>query len=113
MVISERKFISEVLNDLSGGKLRYAILSGPSFAEEMIKSHPTCVVVASKHTDDAKYIQERLNNIFFRVYTQTDVIGVEIAGALVRVGRTLALCLYDGAIFLNCGRQIGFHLPCH
>jgi glycerol-3-phosphate dehydrogenase len=85
MVIADRKFISEVIQEISGGKLRYAILSGPSFAEEMVKSHPTCVVIASKHEDDAKYVQDRLTNIFFRVYTQNDVIGVEIAGALKNV----------------------------
>eukprot|EP01016_Furgasonia_blochmanni_P014624 TRINITY_DN1771_c0_g1_i1.p1 TRINITY_DN1771_c0_g1~~TRINITY_DN1771_c0_g1_i1.p1 ORF type:complete len:373 (+),score=48.07 TRINITY_DN1771_c0_g1_i1:950-2068(+) len=85
MVISERKFISEIVNEISGGKLRYAMLSGPSFAEEMIKSHITCVVVASIHEEDARWVQERLTNMFFRVYTQGDVIGVEIAGALKNV----------------------------
>ena len=64
---------------------KYAVLSGPSHAEEVGKNMPTTVVVASKDKDTAKYIQDTFMTPNFRVYTNSDVIGVELAGALKNI----------------------------
>lgn len=63
----------------------YAILSGPSHAEEVARNMPTTVVVASEDMEVAKYIQDVFMGPYFRVYTNPDVVGVELGGALKNV----------------------------
>src|SRR5687768_1594758 len=53
-------------------------LSGPSFAAEVASCQPTAVVAASTDTDAAELTQRALSSAYFRVYTHTDVIGVEL-----------------------------------
>jgi glycerol-3-phosphate dehydrogenase (NAD(P)+) len=60
-------------------------LSGPSFAAEVASCQPTAVVAASESTDAAELTQRALSSPYFRVYTHTDVIGVELGGALKNV----------------------------
>lgn len=60
-------------------------LSGPSFASEVVAQQPTAVVVASRDREAALVAQETFSSIHFRTYTHTDVIGVEIGGALKNV----------------------------
>ena len=62
-----------------------AALSGPSFAEEVARGVPTAVVVASGDTALARRIQDRLAGETLRLYTNPDVVGVQIAGALKNV----------------------------
>jgi len=62
-----------------------AVLSGPSHAEEVARNLPTSVVVASADLDLARWIQQHFSTDRFRVYTNLDVIGVELAGALKNV----------------------------
>ena len=64
---------------------RLCVLSGPSFAEEVADRAPTAVVVASRHVDAATCAQEAFQTPWFRVYTNSDVIGVELGGALKNV----------------------------
>ena len=61
------------------------VLSGPSHAEEVSKNMPTTVVVAGKQLDVAEQVQDLFMNSSFRVYTNLDVVGVEIAGALKNI----------------------------
>ncbi len=61
---------------------RTAVLSGPSHAEEVGKDMATAIVAASEDTDAAAEIQDTFMSPMFRVYTNTDVIGVELGGAL-------------------------------
>lgn len=61
------------------------ILSGPSHAEEVARHIPTTVVVSSKNMDKAYEVQELFMNEYFRVYTNDDLIGVELGGALKNV----------------------------
>lgn len=61
------------------------VLSGPSHAEEVGKRIPTSVVAASDDKDAAIQVQELLSNDFFRIYTQEDVIGVEVGAALKNI----------------------------
>jgi glycerol-3-phosphate dehydrogenase (NAD(P)+) len=60
-------------------------LSGPSFAVEVVNRQPTAVVVASKEIEAAGVAQRAFSSPYFRVYTHTDVIGVELGGALKNV----------------------------
>jgi len=59
-----------------------AILSGPSFAKELAQRMPTVVTIASRWDRVAMRIQKTLQTESFRAYTSTDVIGVEMGGAL-------------------------------
>lgn len=63
----------------------YAVLSGPSFAEEVAKGHPTAVVVASRNQAVAREFQRALTSSTFRVYVHSDVVGVELAASLKNV----------------------------
>ncbi len=60
-------------------------VSGPSFAAEVVANQPTAIVAASHQASAAKTVQQALSNASFRVYTQHDVVGVELGGALKNV----------------------------
>jgi glycerol-3-phosphate dehydrogenase (NAD(P)+) len=60
-------------------------LSGPSFAKEVVTCQPTAVVVASEKPGAAAFAQRAFSSPYFRAYTHTDVIGVELGGALKNV----------------------------
>jgi len=65
------------------------VLSGPSHAEEVGRFMPTTVVVASKDSSAAEFVQDMMMSPAFRVYTNPDVVGVEYGGAFKNV---IALC---------------------
>ena len=71
------------------------VMSGPSHAEEVSRDRPTTNVVACENCETAKIIQDIFMNPNFRVYTNTDVLGVELGGSLKNV---IALCagIVDG-----------------
>ncbi|NMA02128.1 MAG: NAD(P)H-dependent glycerol-3-phosphate dehydrogenase [Clostridia bacterium] len=71
--------------EIPGISSRFAVLSGPSHAEEVGKAMPTAVVVASSSRKTAERFQELFFSPTFRVYTNPDVIGVEVSGALKNV----------------------------
>ncbi len=78
--------MSQVCEDALGGlKPRFAMLSGPSFAYEVIREMPTAVTLACKNKKLGKDIQEALSTPCFRVYTSTDVRGVELGGAIKNI----------------------------
>ncbi|HLR33975.1 MAG TPA: NAD(P)H-dependent glycerol-3-phosphate dehydrogenase [Tissierellales bacterium] len=64
---------------------KYAILSGPSHAEEVAIDIPTTVVAASDCKKTAKYVQDIFIGPKFRVYTNSDVIGVELGGSIKNI----------------------------
>lgn len=72
--------LGEVLGDLP-----IAVLSGPSFAREVYERQPTAVVAAARDHEVAKRAQQAFSCAHFRVYSHTDVIGVELGGALKNV----------------------------
>ncbi|PLV59123.1 NAD(P)H-dependent glycerol-3-phosphate dehydrogenase [Thermotoga sp. KOL6] len=88
--INTGKRISEIVKDTLN--CPYAVLSGPSHAEEVARKLPTAVTLAGAN---AKELQKRISNDYFRVYTCTDVVGVEIAGALKNV-IAIAAGILDG-----------------
>ncbi|MDO5301264.1 MAG: NAD(P)H-dependent glycerol-3-phosphate dehydrogenase [Tissierellia bacterium] len=63
----------------------YLVLSGPSHAEEVAREIPTTVAVAGGDDETRKWCQKLFSNDFFRVYTQRDLIGVELGGALKNI----------------------------
>lgn len=67
------------------GACDYAVLSGPSHAEEVSRRVPTAVTVASLRPEVAEVVQQTFMNEHFRVYTSDDVVGVELGGALKNV----------------------------
>lgn len=71
------------------------VLSGPSHAEEVVLQHPTTVTAASKSIVAAEKVQDLFMSGYFRVYTNDDVVGVEIGGALKNV-IALAAGIIDG-----------------
>ncbi len=66
-------------------ELRYVVLSGPSHAEEVGRLMPTTVAVAAEELALAEYVQDIFMTDTFRVYTNTDVAGVEFGGALKNI----------------------------
>ncbi len=64
---------------------RVAALSGPSFAKEVARGDPTAVTVASIDGEVTRAVQQAFNDSRFRVYTNDDVIGVELGGALKNI----------------------------
>ncbi|MDR0298231.1 MAG: NAD(P)H-dependent glycerol-3-phosphate dehydrogenase [Streptococcaceae bacterium] len=81
------KRISEILEEEMPADKRgeITVVSGPSHAEETIVRDITLISSASKNLADAEYAQELLSNDYFRLYTNTDVVGVETAGALKNI----------------------------
>ncbi len=85
--IESRKLPGDVIRDLFGDKIAddAVFLSGPSFASEIAEREPTCVTVASKNHFQCSKAQEIFHAAHFRVYTCSDPIGLEVAGALKNV----------------------------
>jgi glycerol-3-phosphate dehydrogenase len=79
--------LEAVLHDELPGKYHagLSVLSGPSFALEVAQGLPTNVTVAARRADVAARVQRSLGGKMFRVYTSTDVVGVEVGGALKNV----------------------------
>jgi glycerol-3-phosphate dehydrogenase (NAD(P)+) len=78
------KRMSEVIREV-GETNRVVVLSGPSHAEEVGRDLPCTVCVASENMDYAATVQQAFMNKNFRVYTTTDVVGVELGGSLKNV----------------------------
>ena len=64
---------------------RIGALSGPSFAKEVARGDPTAITIASKDPELAETVQREFSDPRFRVYTNDDVIGVELGGSLKNV----------------------------
>jgi len=91
------KRMSEVVAEVLAPE-RYAVLSGPSYAEEVARRVPTAVVAAAADAAVAAAVQATFMNREFRVYTSADIIGVELGGALKNV-LALAAGICDGMGF--------------
>ena len=85
--------IVETLGEAAGP--RTVVLAGPSFAEELLRGLPTAVVAASRSEAHALAVQSLFRNGYLRVYTQPDVDGAELGGALKNV-IALAAGISDG-----------------
>jgi glycerol-3-phosphate dehydrogenase (NAD(P)+) len=95
--------MTEVVAQELGAETPTTVLSGPSHAEEVSKQIPTAVVAAAEDPALAERIQALFNTDRFRVYTQSDVVGVELAAALKNViaisaGACVGLGLGDNSL---------------
>ncbi len=75
-----------------------AVLSGPSFAKEVAQKVPTAITVGSERGDTAQLLQKFFSTDYFRVYTSSDVIGLEISAALKNI-IAIAAGICDGLAF--------------
>lgn len=93
-----QKRLSEVMREELPKDQRIAILSGPSHAEEVARRMPTIIAVCSDDLEVRNIVSSAFMNDYFRVYSNSDLIGVEIGGAVKNV---IALCagISDGLGF--------------
>lgn len=91
------KRISEIIHD-EMGNIKLAVLSGPTIAHEVATGVPTTAVIASKDAALRRYLQDIFMTELFRVYTNGDVIGVELGGSLKNV-IAIACGISDGLGF--------------
>ena len=89
---------SEIVKSILGNTIQLVVLSGPSHAEEVARNIPTLVVAASENEKNAAKVQEAFMDTYFRIYVQTDVVGVELGGALKNV-MAIAAGVADGLGF--------------
>jgi glycerol-3-phosphate dehydrogenase (NAD(P)+) len=85
--------VSSVLGEISAREI--AVLSGPSFAREVMDKLPTAVTLATRNPGEKLLLQEIFNTSYFRVYTNSDILGVELGGALKNV-MAIASGICDG-----------------
>lgn len=82
---SLKRMSTVISEELGCDEGRIVVLSGPSHAEEVVRRCPTTVVVASSDEKAAGAAQDLFMNAYFRVYTNRDMVGVELAGALKNI----------------------------
>ncbi len=90
-----RQVVLEVLEDK---KPQYAILSGPSFADEVLQGHPTAVVLGADTKELGQYLRSLFSTATFRCYSGKDITGIELGGALKNI-MAIAVGLCDGLGF--------------
>lgn len=82
--IETGKRISEVVQEVAPAN-KFVCLSGPSFAREVVANHPTAVVAASDDAQSGVTVQTVFSSQTFRIYTNDDVVGTELGGAVKNV----------------------------
>jgi glycerol-3-phosphate dehydrogenase (NAD(P)+) len=83
--LSTGKLPHQVAQEVLGPRVPIAVLSGPTFAKEVGQGLPTAIAVASPDDAFARALAERISFGGFRAYTQSDIVGVEIGGAVKNV----------------------------
>lgn len=97
------KRMSEVIEEVAGvSPDRVAVLTGPNLAKEIADRQPAAAVVACRDEEVAKRLQAACHTAYFRPYTNTDVVGCELGGAVknviaLAVGIADGMCLGDNA----------------
>ncbi len=85
-LLSMTEVIADVLAQMRPGlKVHLVALSGPTHAEEVARDMPSTIVAASTEMEIARYVQRVFSNSVMRVYTNSDIKGVEICGALKNI----------------------------
>ena len=87
-------FPSEIICEYINSE-KIAVLSGPSFAEEVINNNPTAVTLASSNEDTLNIFADMFHSKFFRVYLSDDIIGCQIGGAMKNI-LSIAVGISDG-----------------
>jgi glycerol-3-phosphate dehydrogenase (NAD(P)+) len=86
---------AQILSEILGEDLRYAALSGPTIADELARKLPATACIASEDETLATESQYTFNTDWLRVYTNTDLLGVELAAACKNV-IAIAAGIIDG-----------------
>lgn len=94
----EPKWLNQIAENIMGSSQNYCQISGPSFAKEVVLQQPCALVLASKNITIAKQAAEIFHNSWFRVYTRTDILGVQLGGAVKNI-IAFAVGCSDGAGF--------------
>jgi len=76
---------SKIIHEILGRHRRIAVISGPSHAEEVARNLPTSVAIGGRNAELVKALQGLFSTAHFRVYTNSDIAGVELGGALKNV----------------------------
>ncbi|NIR28003.1 MAG: NAD(P)-dependent glycerol-3-phosphate dehydrogenase [Gammaproteobacteria bacterium] len=92
------RLLHEVAESEVGAQVPAAVISGPTFAREVVQGLPTAVTIASRDPAFAEALIARFHNPRFRVYTSPDVVGVEVGGAVKNV-LAIAAGIADGLGF--------------
>ncbi|HEX9058501.1 MAG TPA: NAD(P)H-dependent glycerol-3-phosphate dehydrogenase [Ktedonobacterales bacterium] len=87
--------LTQVIADVLGDGISVAALSGPNLAAEIVHGKPAASVIAAANSDVAERARAALATPLFRIYTSTDVVGVELGGALKNI-IALAVGIIDG-----------------
>lgn len=95
--LNSLKRMSEVIQE-ELGKIKLAVLSGPTIAYEVAIGKPSCAVISSKYKKIRRYLQNIFMTEKFRIYTNEDVVGVELGGSLKNV-IAIACGISDGLGF--------------
>jgi glycerol-3-phosphate dehydrogenase (NAD(P)+) len=90
--------IAHVLRREDGTAPAVGALSGPSFAQEVARGDPTAITIASQNAELLRTVQQEFSDPTFRVYTNNDVVGVELGGALKNI-IAIAAGICDGLGF--------------
>lgn len=103
---------SQILDDVFGRPIKKAVLSGPSFAYDVVQKQPTAVTIASSHDSITLALQKLLMNDYFKPYCSRDMLGVQVGGALKNV-ITIGIGMIEGAGFKDNTKAFiftcGFH----
>lgn len=92
------KLPHEVVAEVLPEGFRYGVLSGPSFAQEVARGLPTALTLASSNAEFARDTAHALHHARLRIYASTDVVGVEVGGAVKNV-MAIASGICDGMGF--------------
>ena len=98
MEIGTNYRISEIIKEELGKKVKWAVLSGPTIAREVVAGKPSTAVVAAPKPEIAKLVQKVLMDKKLRIYTSSDPIGVELGGSLKNI-IAIAAGIADGLGF--------------
>jgi glycerol-3-phosphate dehydrogenase (NAD(P)+) len=90
--------LHQVVADVLGNDMRTAVLSGPTFAREVANGLPTALTIASNSSALCRQLTATLHNRCFRIYTSTDLIGVQVGGA-IKNALAIAAGVADGLGF--------------
>jgi len=89
------QFLHQIARSILGDDIAMAMITGPSFAKEVVQQQPTAVVLASENLSLAQQLQVYFHNHYFRTYLCDDLLGAEIGGAVKNI-LAIAVGIADG-----------------
>lgn len=93
---SDGRWLHEVAEQYLGKKRKLAVLSGPSFASEVVAEKPTAVTIAANDLNYGEILCQLFSNPYFRAYQSSDLIGVQLGGAVKNI-LAIAAGIVDGS----------------